>query len=116
MGWFCCLQVSLPDCETTMAAHDIVASFSGCCGQRCMAAAVLLTVGEQSELIAKVVEKAGALKPGTVIAPLCVWGKNAFNGIVVRVMWVVCVYGLAGCWASWPDHRRRIQGTCVQLH
>jgi acyl-CoA reductase-like NAD-dependent aldehyde dehydrogenase len=59
-------QVSLPDCETNMAAHDIVASFSGCCGQRCMAAAVLLTVGEQAELVSKIVEKAGALKPGTV--------------------------------------------------
>ena len=61
-----CLQVSLPDCDVAMASHDIVASFSGCCGQRCMAAAVLLTVGEQDELVSKIVEKAGALKAGTV--------------------------------------------------
>jgi len=57
--------VSLPDCDVTMAAHDIVASFSGCCGQRCMAASVLLLVGEQPDLIAKIVDKAATLLPGT---------------------------------------------------
>jgi len=57
--------VSLPDCDPVVAAHDIVASFSGCCGQRCMAAAVLLTVGEQPDLVSKIVEKAGALVAGT---------------------------------------------------
>ncbi|CAN0139135.1 unnamed protein product, partial [Hapterophycus canaliculatus] len=29
--------VALPDCDYEAAAHDIVASFAGCAGQRCMA-------------------------------------------------------------------------------
>lgn len=28
--------VALPDCEVESAASDIVASFAGCAGQRCM--------------------------------------------------------------------------------
>ncbi|KAJ2502613.1 hypothetical protein IWW47_002974 [Coemansia sp. RSA 2052] len=56
--------VALPDCDVEMAARDIVASFTGCAGQRCMAAAVLLVVGEQPALVARVVELARRLAPG----------------------------------------------------
>jgi len=56
--------VAAADCDVEMASSDIVASFAGCAGQRCMAASVLLTIGEQPELIAKVVEKARAIVPG----------------------------------------------------
>lgn len=41
--------IALPDCDVGMAARDIVASFAGCCGQRCMAASVLLLVDEDKE-------------------------------------------------------------------
>ncbi|KAI8850683.1 Aldehyde/histidinol dehydrogenase [Chytridium lagenaria] len=37
--------VAYPDCNVEMASQDIVNSFAGCSGQRCMAASVLLTVG-----------------------------------------------------------------------
>ncbi|KAJ2754113.1 hypothetical protein GGI19_002643 [Coemansia pectinata] len=57
--------VALPDCDLEMTARDIVASFAGCAGQRCMAASVLLVVGEQPALIARVVELARALVPGS---------------------------------------------------
>lgn len=56
--------VALPDCDTAMAARDIVASFAGCCGQRCMAASALIVVGENQELMDTVVEVAAALQPG----------------------------------------------------
>ena len=56
--------VAAPDADVAMAAADIVASFAGCAGQRCMAAAVLLTIGEQPALLDAVLEKARALKPG----------------------------------------------------
>ena len=73
--------VAYPDCNTDMASQDIVVSsytspfymflnhasqnsFSGCSGQRCMAASVLLTVGKQNELVAKIIEKAKILTPG----------------------------------------------------
>jgi len=57
--------VALPDCDAAMAASDIVASYSGCCGQRCMAASVLLLVGEQPDLLKLIVDKSRALKAGT---------------------------------------------------
>ncbi|KAJ2741549.1 hypothetical protein GGI20_005111 [Coemansia sp. BCRC 34301] len=57
--------VALPDCDVEMTARDIVASFTGCAGQRCMAASVLLVVGHQPALLARVVELAAALVPGS---------------------------------------------------
>lgn len=59
--------IALPDCEPESASQDIVASFAGCCGQRCMAASVLVLVGENRGLLEKVVAKAAALQPG--VAP-----------------------------------------------
>jgi len=63
--------VALPDCNYSVAARDIVASFAGCCGQRCMAASVLILVdGDEKEgtaldeLLALVVAAAGKLQPG----------------------------------------------------
>jgi len=56
--------VAAPDLDIEMAASDIVASFAGCAGQRCMAAATLLTIGEQPQLLAKVVQKASGLRAG----------------------------------------------------
>jgi malonate-semialdehyde dehydrogenase (acetylating)/methylmalonate-semialdehyde dehydrogenase len=56
--------VALQDCDTGMAARDIVASFAGCAGQRCMAASVLIVVGENDALIEQVVAAASALVPG----------------------------------------------------
>ncbi|KAI9219959.1 Aldehyde/histidinol dehydrogenase [Blastocladiella britannica] len=53
--------VAAPDADITMAAADIVSSFCGCSGQRCMAASVLLVVGENQPLVDKIVERAKAL-------------------------------------------------------
>lgn len=57
--------VAAPDCDINMASSDIVASFTGCAGQRCMAASVLLVIGNQKDLIQQVVSKAALLKPGS---------------------------------------------------
>jgi len=38
--------LALPDCDVSMVSRDIVASFAGCAGQRCMAASVLILVGD----------------------------------------------------------------------
>jgi methylmalonic acid semialdehyde dehydrogenase len=59
--------VCLPDCEVNSAANDIVTSFAGAAGQRCMAASVLLIVGNEgscADVLDKVVAKAALLKPG----------------------------------------------------
>ena len=47
-----------------MASSDIVASFSGCSGQRCMAASVLLLIGAREDLLQEIVKKASLLLPG----------------------------------------------------
>ena len=60
--------VALPDCDVGMASKDIVASFAGCCGQRCMAASVLIVVDptgtEGDTLINEIVETASKLQSG----------------------------------------------------
>jgi len=56
--------VALPDCNLEMCAQDIVNSYTGCTGQRCMAASALIVVGEQPELLKKLVEKSKELVPG----------------------------------------------------
>jgi acyl-CoA reductase-like NAD-dependent aldehyde dehydrogenase len=62
--------VALPDCHVEGTASDVVVSYAGCAGQRCMAASVLLVVGPregevQRALLRAVVEKAGKIEPGT---------------------------------------------------
>lgn len=57
--------VALEDCDTHMAAQDIVASFAGCCGQRCMAASALVLVGQNEELLNLIIERSSQLEPGT---------------------------------------------------
>ncbi len=60
--------VALADCDIGMASRDIVASFAGCCGQRCMAASVLLVVDEDASstnsLIEEIVGTASRLVAG----------------------------------------------------
>ncbi|KAG0198174.1 hypothetical protein BGX28_008355 [Mortierella sp. GBA30] len=58
-------MISAPDCNIEMTSTDVVNSYSGCSGQRCMAATVLLTIGHQQELIDKIVSKSQALRPGS---------------------------------------------------
>ncbi|EQC33462.1 methylmalonate-semialdehyde dehydrogenase (acylating) [Saprolegnia diclina VS20] len=57
--------VALPDADLDLASKDIVASFAGCAGQRCMAASVLLLVGNCHELLESVVQRARNLMRGT---------------------------------------------------
>jgi malonate-semialdehyde dehydrogenase (acetylating)/methylmalonate-semialdehyde dehydrogenase len=57
--------VAHPDANVEMTSTDVVASFTGCTGQRCMAASVLLLLpGNQTALLDAIVRKASALKPG----------------------------------------------------
>jgi malonate-semialdehyde dehydrogenase (acetylating) / methylmalonate-semialdehyde dehydrogenase len=56
--------VASPDCDLEMTSTDVVASFVGCSGQRCMAASVLLLVGKQDQLLDMIVKKASAFSPG----------------------------------------------------
>ena len=63
--------VALTDsCHISSTASDVVVSFAGCAGQRCMAASVLLLVGSNNDqkdqaLLDAIVAQAAAIQPGT---------------------------------------------------
>ncbi len=54
----------LPDANPEMTASDVAASMSGCAGQRCMAAAAVLAVGNVDRIIEGICEKAKTIIPG----------------------------------------------------
>ena len=54
----------LPDANPEMTASDVAASMSGCAGQRCMAAAAVLAVGNVDGIIDGICEKAKTIIPG----------------------------------------------------
>jgi len=56
--------VLMPDAQKEIAAPGITASFTGCAGQRCMAASVLLAVGDVDPIIDEVVQKAQGIQLG----------------------------------------------------
>lgn len=60
--------IALEDCDLDETARDVVVSSAGCAGQRCMAASVLIIVGEgvkQDALLDKILVKAQELQKGT---------------------------------------------------
>lgn len=58
------------DAHPEMASNDIIASFAGMSGQRCMAASALITVGDANHIVDKIVEKVGKMKLGEDMHPL----------------------------------------------
>ena len=54
----------LPDAKTEMTAQNVVASMSGCAGQRCMAASAMIGVGQVDHIVARICEEAKKIIPG----------------------------------------------------
>jgi malonate-semialdehyde dehydrogenase (acetylating)/methylmalonate-semialdehyde dehydrogenase len=54
----------LPDANPEMTASNVVASMSGCAGQRCMAASVMVGVDKVQHIIDRMVEEAKKIVPG----------------------------------------------------
>ena len=54
----------MPDAHTEMTASNVVASMSGCAGQRCMAAATMVGIGKIDHIIVKMCDEAKKIKPG----------------------------------------------------
>lgn len=65
--------IVVPDADPELTATTIVASSYGCAGQRCMAASVMLAVGDVDHIIAKMVEQTKGMKlgedMGSIITP-----------------------------------------------
>lgn len=56
--------IVLPDALPGMTAQNVVASMSGCAGQRCMAASAMVAVGAVDPIIEKICEEARTVVPG----------------------------------------------------
>ncbi len=54
----------LPDAHVEMTANNVVASMSGCAGQRCMAAAVMVGVDKIQHIIDRMIIEARTIVPG----------------------------------------------------
>lgn len=54
----------LPDAHPTMTATNVTASMSGCAGQRCMAASVMVAVGKAEAIIDQICVEARKVVPG----------------------------------------------------
>lgn len=54
----------MPDAIPSMTAQNVVASMSGCAGQRCMAASAMVAVGDVNHIVEKICEEARKVVPG----------------------------------------------------
>ena len=68
----------MPDADPDMAGQGISDSFTGCAGQRCMAASVLLAVGQVDHVLDKVVERASSATLGDSMGALITGEQVAF--------------------------------------
>jgi malonate-semialdehyde dehydrogenase (acetylating) / methylmalonate-semialdehyde dehydrogenase len=62
--------IVMPDADLEMTASNVVASMSGCAGQRCMAASVMVAVSKTDHIIKAMVENAKRMVPGKDIGPV----------------------------------------------
>jgi malonate-semialdehyde dehydrogenase (acetylating)/methylmalonate-semialdehyde dehydrogenase len=74
-----------PDADPEITAKNVIASATGCAGQRCMAASVLILVGDTGNMLDLIVGEAKKLKAGTdigsVISPAA---KERIQGYISR--------------------------------
>ena len=62
--------IVMPDAEPEMTAGNVVASMSGCAGQRCMAASVMMAVGATDHIIDKMAGIVRSMIPGKNLGPV----------------------------------------------
>lgn len=62
--------VVVPDADVELTTENVVASFTGCAGQRCMAASVLLAVGKVDHILDRVKDRAAKIVPGKDLGPV----------------------------------------------
>ncbi len=62
--------IVLPDAKVEPTAENVVASMAGCAGQRCMAAASMVAVGNVDPVIEQVCEQARRMVPGKNLGPV----------------------------------------------
>lgn len=79
--------VLLPDANPDLSGVGISDSFTGCAGQRCMAASVLLAVGDVSQHIEKIVNRAKSLELGKTMGAIITKSQVEFlKGAIDRAV------------------------------
>jgi malonate-semialdehyde dehydrogenase (acetylating)/methylmalonate-semialdehyde dehydrogenase len=77
--------VVVPDADPEMTATNVVASVTGCAGQRCMAAAVLVAVGEVDHIIERIRDKMANIVAGGNMGPMISEeARQRVNGYIDR--------------------------------
>ncbi len=77
--------ILLPDAHETMAASNIIASMSGCAGQRCMAASAMVAVGNVDHIIKLMCEEAKKIIPGKNLgAVISAEAKQRIEGYITE--------------------------------
>jgi malonate-semialdehyde dehydrogenase (acetylating)/methylmalonate-semialdehyde dehydrogenase len=62
--------IVMPDADPEMAAGGVLAAMSGCTGQRCMAASVMVAVSETDHIVERLVTQARAMVAGRDVGPV----------------------------------------------
>ena len=70
--------ILLPDADPAMTGTGIADSFTGCAGQRCMAASVLLAVGEVDQQIESIIERAKSTTLGNKMGAIITKEQHDF--------------------------------------
>ena len=62
--------IVVPDADPGVTPDGVLSSFTGCAGQRCMAASVMMAVGDTGDLIGRLVESASRMRLGQDIGAI----------------------------------------------
>jgi malonate-semialdehyde dehydrogenase (acetylating)/methylmalonate-semialdehyde dehydrogenase len=62
--------IVMPDADLEMTSSNVVASMSGCAGQRCMAASVMVAVSDTDHIIQRMIHYAQNIVPGENLGPV----------------------------------------------
>lgn len=72
----------MPDADPDMTARNVTDSYTGCAGQRCMAASVMVGIGNVDSIVDKIVDRSKELQPGknmgAVISPAALERINRY--------------------------------------
>ena len=73
----------VPDADEKITTRGVLDSFTGCAGQRCMAASLLLAVGQVDHLITKIADAAKSLELGSQMGAII--DKHALSRITTAI-------------------------------
>ncbi|MDH4092251.1 MAG: CoA-acylating methylmalonate-semialdehyde dehydrogenase [Cyclobacteriaceae bacterium] len=77
--------VVVPDADREITAKNVVASAMGCAGQRCMAASVLILVGDTGDMLDRIINEAKNIKVGSDLgAIISDRAKQRIEGYITR--------------------------------